>query len=345
MNVRITVQGIAAEALAQVASRQGWRSEVTPALPVEAFVATVLFREPTPPDHRVLRGLYTAAAEHDFQWIGMRTLAQSPAVFEVALRGAPTHEAELRRTLAGSVTDVDTVLQRESPARRYKRLLVMDVDSTLIRQEVIDEIARAADCYEQVAAVTARAMNGEMSFEQSLRARVQQLVGVPVSVLEEVRGRVELTAGAQSLISGFQALGGRVAVISGGFIQVLEPMRRALGIDYAFANTLEIDDGRLTGRVTGALVDGARKADLLQTIALTERVGLPHTVAVGDGANDLEMLGLAGLGVAFHAKPRVKTAAPHSLDHPRLDALFYLMGLSDAEIDTITAASAPPSSR
>ncbi len=209
---------------------------------------------------------------------------------------------------------------------RPPRLLVMDVDSTLIRQEVIDELAREAGAYEKVAAITARAMNGELNFEESLRARVATLKGVPASTLDQVRERLELTDGAESLIRSVQGWGGRVAVISGGFIQVIDPLRRQLGVDFAFANTLEVRDGVLTGGLVGPIVDGARKADLLETLALSIGAPRSHVLAIGDGANDLTMLSRAGTGIAFHAKPHVRARAPHSLDQPRLDAVLYVLG-------------------
>jgi phosphoserine phosphatase len=196
----------------------------------------------------------------------------------------------------------DVALQREGLLRRPKRLVVMDMDSTLIQQEVIDELARAVGVYEKVAAVTHRAMNGELPFDEALRERVMQLAGAPASILTDVLERIELTPGAEKLVRVMKRLGYRLAVISGGFIQVTEPIRQRLGLDYGFANNLEIIDGRITGKILGPIVNRQRKADLLESVAQTERIALEQVIAIGDGANDLDMLARAGLGIAFNAK-------------------------------------------
>lgn len=223
----------------------------------------------------------------------------------------------------------DVALQREGLMRRSKRIVVMDMDSTLIQQEVIDELARLRGVYDQVAAITHRAMNGELDFDGALRERVQLLAGAPESILTDVQARIELMPGAESLIRVLKRLGYRTAVVSGGFLDVAEPIRARLGLDYAFANQLEIHGGVLTGRVLGPIVNRARKAELLETIAQQERVALEQVVAIGDGANDLDMLQRAGLGIAFRAKPVVRSQAKFSINQPNLDAILYLLGIGD----------------
>jgi phosphoserine phosphatase len=226
----------------------------------------------------------------------------------------------------------DVALQREGLLRRSKRLVVMDMDSTLIQQEVIDEIARIAGVYEEVAKVTERAMNGEIGFDEALRERCQKLAGTPASVFDEVSKTIQLTPGADVLVRALKRLGYRLAVISGGFVQVVEPLRQQLGLDYAFANELEVVDGRITGRVIGPIVNRQRKADLLESVAQAERISLEQVIAIGDGANDLDMLARAGLGIAFNAKRSVQAQAQHKLNQRNLDAVLYLLGIREDEI-------------
>ncbi len=229
----------------------------------------------------------------------------------------------------------DVALQREGLMRRSKRLVVMDMDSTLIQQEVIDELARKYGVFDKVAAITHRAMNGELHFDDALRERVMLLKGAPASILTEVQDVIHLTPGAESLIRVLKRLGYRLAVISGGFIEVAEPIRARLGLDYAFANELEIVNGKLTGRVLGAIVNRQRKAELLEQIAATERIALEQVIAIGDGANDLDMLNRAGLGIAFNAKQVVREQAKYVVNQRNLDAILYLLGIRDAEANAI----------
>ncbi len=231
----------------------------------------------------------------------------------------------------------DVALQPEGLLRRSKRLIVMDMDSTLIRQEVIDELARSCGAYDKVAAITERAMNGEIGFDAALRERVAALVGAPISVFQEVLGRIELTPGADRLVRALKRLGYRLATISGGFIQVVEPLRQRLGLDYAFANELEVIDGQLTGRVVGPIINRQRKADLLESVAQAERVSLDQVIAVGDGANDLDMLFRAGLGIAFNAKKSVQEQAHYRLNQQSLDAILYLLGFREDEIASLVS--------
>jgi phosphoserine phosphatase len=283
----------------------------------------------------MLAGATRAAATRGFHVEKIARLSgQGLSSIELILAGLPTADA------AGLQADLlalharlgcDVALQQEGLLRRSKRLVVMDMDSTLIQQEVIDELARLHGVYHQVAGITHRAMNGELDFDAALRERVQLLAGAPESILTEVQSRIELMPGAESLVRVLKRLGYRTAVISGGFIEIAEPIRARLGLDHAFANQLQIADGKLTGRVLGPIVNRARKAELLQTIAKTERIALEQVIAIGDGANDLDMLHCAGLGIAFNAKPVVRDQARFTVNQPNLDAILYLLGIADLE--------------
>ncbi len=233
---------------------------------------------------------------------------------------------------------VDVAVVASGLARRAQRLVVMDVDSTLIQDEVIELFAAHADCADEVAEVTARAMRGELDFEQSLHARVQLLAGLDVSVVEQVRKAVRLAPGARTLVRTLKRLGFQVGVVSGGFTQITDALQEDLGLDFASANTLEVVDGRLTGRVTGEIVDRAGKARLLRRFAAEAGVPLAQTVAIGDGANDLDMLNAAGLGVAFNAKPVVRQAAHTAVNVPFLDTVLYLLGITRDEVEAADVA-------
>ena len=236
---------------------------------------------------------------------------------------------------------IDVAVQRESLERRAKRLVVMDVDSTLIQDEVIELLAEEAGCLDEVRAVTERAMAGEMDFEDSLRARVARLEGTPVEALDRARARVRLTPGARTFVRTLRRLGYEVALVSGGFQSIVAELARDLGIHHVHANRLEVVDGRLTGRLEGEVIDRAGKARVLRHIAETHGIALEQTVAVGDGANDLDMLGAAGLGIAFNAKPVVREAADTALSVPYLDAILFLLGIRRDEVEA--ADSADPS--
>jgi len=233
---------------------------------------------------------------------------------------------------AAAAQGVDVAVQRGGLHRRALRLIVMDVDSTLIRDEVIDLLAARAGCAEEVAKVTAAAMRGELDFAASLRERVGLLAGLPAEVLDSVRGELRLTAGAETLIRTLRGLGYKSGIVSGGFTEVIGPLAAGLGIDYVAANSLEITAGKLTGRLSGPVIDRAGKADALRRFASDAGVPLSQTVAVGDGANDLDMIAAAGLGVAFNARPVVRDAADTSLSVPYLDAILYLLGISSEDV-------------
>ncbi|MGH3323016.1 MAG: phosphoserine phosphatase SerB [Streptomyces sp.] len=251
-----------------------------------------------------------------------------------------TGTATLRTSLAleGAKHGVDVAVIASGLQRRAQRLIVMDVDSTLIQDEVIELFAAHAGCEEEVAEVTARAMRGELDFEQSLHARVALLAGLDVSVVDKVRKDVRLTPGARTLVRTLKRLGYQVGVVSGGFTQVTDALQEELGLDFAAANTLEVVDGRLTGRVTGDIVDREGKARLLRRFAAEAGVPLEQTVAIGDGANDLDMLNAAGLGVAFNAKPVVREAAHAAVNVPFLDTVLYLLGVTREEVESADGA-------
>ncbi len=227
---------------------------------------------------------------------------------------------------------VDVALQEENVFRKSKRLLVMDMDSTLVAGEGIDALAAEAKVGPRVAEITARAMNGEISFPDALRERVRLLAGLPVAAMESVRWRIGYTPGAQDLIRAVKRLGFKTAVLSGGFDYFTDRVKEELGLDYAYSNRLEVADGRLTGRLAGEIIDGKRKAELLEEIAAKEGILLDQVVAVGDGANDLPMLSRAGLGIAFNAKPKVREEARASITQTNLAAILFLLGIGDEEL-------------
>lgn len=241
----------------------------------------------------------------------------------------------LRMRLAELATsgDIDIAFQQDSVWRRNRRLIAFDMDSTLIQGEVIDELAAEAGVGEQVKAITEAAMRGEIDFQQSFRRRVALLKGLPESALARVIERIPLTEGAERLVSTLKRLGYRTAILSGGFTFFGRVLQQRLGIDYLHANTLDVRDGVVTGEVPGDIVDGAAKARRLGEIASAEGLSLDQTIAVGDGANDLPMLRLAGLGIAFRAKPLVRASADQSLASLGLDGILYLIGVRDRELE------------
>jgi phosphoserine phosphatase len=264
-----------------------------------------------------------------------RLSEESLASVEIHARLPAAGDPErLKRSLLAQAmrASFDVSLQRESLYRRSKRLVVMDMDSTLIRIEVIDELARAAGVGAEVSRITERAMQGEMDYDQSLRQRVALLKGLEVRVLDQIAADLPLTEGAETLVRVLKRLGFRIAVISGGFSRAAEALKRRLSLDYAFSNNLEVEDGKLTGKVVGPIVNAQRKAELLELIAQLEGVVLDQVIAVGDGANDIQMLERAGLGIAFRAKSKLREAADTSLSGAGLDAILYLLGISAREI-------------
>ena len=275
-----------------------------------------------------------AVAEHGANIDRIRRLSRWPVTtVELDVSGADVPRLRRDLALVSAQTGCDIAVAPAGLARRGGRLVVMDVDSTLIQDEVIELIAEHAGTVEEVAAVTERAMAGELDFAESLHARVATLEGLPVTVLDEVRAAVRLTPGARTLVRTLKSLGFTVALVSGGFVEVVGPIGEELGVDHMRANRLEVEDGRLTGRVVGEVVDRPGKAAALREFAALEGLPLTRTVAIGDGANDLDMLGAAGLGVAFNAKPVVREQADTSVNVPYLDTVLFLLGVSREEIE------------
>ena len=278
----------------------------------------------------------------------IRRIASYP-VTAVAFEGSGADVADLRSALAAAAaqTGVDIAVQDAGLDRRGQHLVVMDVDSTLIQDEVIDLLADEAGTHAQVAEITERAMAGELDFAASLTARVALLEGLPADVIDRVRDRITLTPGARTLCRTLRNLGYRVALVSGGFTEVIAPLAVELGVDHVRANTLEVVDGHLTGKVVGAIVDRAGKRSALEELALEYGIPMSRTIAIGDGANDADMLQAAGLGIAFNGKAAARDAADSSVSVPYLDSVLYLMGISRAEVEDADAhagldINAPP---
>ncbi len=268
----------------------------------------------------------------------IRRIASYP-VTAVAFEGSGADVAELRSALAAAAVDtgVDIAVQAAGLDRRGQHLVVMDVDSTVIQDEVIDLLADEAGTHAQVAEITERAMAGELDFGASLRARVALLEGLPAEVIDRVRDRITLTPGARTLCRTLRNLGYRIALVSGGFTEVIAPLAVELGVDHVRANTLEIVDGRLTGKVIGEIIDRAGKRTALEELAREYGIPISRTIAIGDGANDVDMLEAAGLGIAFNGKAAARDAADSSVSVPYLDSVLYLMGISREEVEDADA--------
>ncbi len=252
---------------------------------------------------------------------------------EFSLRGTPKNRSLMQSKLMhlASEQEIDFSFQRDDMYRRMRRLICFDMDSTLIQTECIDELAMRAGVGDKVKAITERAMRGEIDFKESFTQRVSLLKGLDVSVMKDIADHLPITEGADRLMSVLKRCGYKIAILSGGFTYFGEQLRHRYGIDYVYANELEIDEnGKLTGRYIGDIVDGKRKAELLKLIAQVEQVNLAQTIAVGDGANDLPMISEAGLGIAFHAKPRVKATAQQSINNIGLDGVLYFLGFKDS---------------
>ena len=257
------------------------------------------------------------------------------ACIEFSLRGTPRDREEMQRELMklSSELEVDFSFQRDNMYRRMRRLICFDMDSTLIQTECIDELAERAGVGEQVRAITESAMRGEIDFKESFTQRVALLKGLDVSVMKDIAENMPITEGVERLMFVLKRYGYKIAILSGGFTYFGEHLQKKFGIDYVYANELEVEDGKLTGRYLGDVVDGKRKAELLRLIAQVEKVDIAQTIAVGDGANDLPMLSLAGLGIAFHAKPKVKENARQAINTIGLDGVLYFLGFKDSYLE------------
>ena len=261
--------------------------------------------------------------------------ARVRACIEFSVRGTPHDTEELQRELMklSNRLEMDFSFQKDTMYRRMRRLICFDMDSTLIKTEVIDELAERAGVGEQVRAITERAMRGEIDFRESFTERVALLKGLDESVMKDIAEHLPITEGVERMMYVLKKYGYKIAILSGGFTYFGNYLKEKFGIDYVYANNLEIVDGKLTGRYLGDIVDGRRKAELLQLIAQVENVDIAQTIAVGDGANDLPMLSVAGLGIAFHAKPKVKANARQSINTIGLDGVLYFLGFKDSYLD------------
>lgn len=262
-----------------------------------------------------------------------RTASYPVTAIEFLVSGVATASLKSQLAALSGELDIDIAVSPGGLMRWAKKLIIMDVDSTLISQEVIELLGAKAGVEDQIRGITERAMAGEIDFEVSLRERVALLKGLPLSVIDEVRSEITLTPGARTLVSTLQKLGHTVAVVSGGFINVIEPILASLNIEHYRGNTLESKDGFLTGGLIGPIIDRAAKATALREFAAIEKVDIEQTVAIGDGANDLDMIALAGLGIAFNAKPAVKAAADSAVSAPYLDSVLYLLGITREDVE------------
>lgn len=352
---RLTL-GVLVSGPPDVVDGTGLRDEVTGAIGRLGLEATIernddepIFAEPPTHTIVVLGRPVTAAAfgavAREAAALGVnldviRGISDYPVTgLELRVTVPPGLSGELQANLArvGADQGVDIAVENYTLERRNKRLIVFDVDSTLIQGEVIEMLAEHAGAGEAVAAITESAMRGEIDFAESLHQRVATLAGLPAEVLDEVADQVQLTKGARTTIRTLRRLGFHCGVVSGGFRQVIEPLAHELMLDFVAANELEVRNGRLTGRVVGPIIDRAGKAKALRDFATQAGVPMEQTVAVGDGANDIDMLNAAGLGVAFNAKPALREVADASLSHPYLDTVLFILGVTRAEIEAADA--------
>ena len=332
LDVNIRFNPITEEAYNQWVSMQG----------KNRYIITILGRKLTA---RQIAGVTRIVADQDMNIDDIKRLtgripldenARTPkASVEFSVRGTPRDKEQMKADFMklSAEQEMDISFQEESMYRRMRRLICFDMDSTLIETEVIDELAIRAGVGDQVKAITEAAMRGEIDFCESFRQRCALLKGLDVSVMQEIAENLPITEGVDRLMRILKKVGFKIAILSGGFTYFGNYLKQKYNIDYVYANELEVENGKLTGRHVGDIVDGTRKADLLRLIAQVENVDIRQTVAVGDGANDLPMISIAGLGIAFHAKPKVKATAKQSISTIGLDGILYFLGYKDSYLD------------
>ena len=332
LDVNIRFNPISEEAYNQWVSMQG----------KNRYIITILGRKLTA---RQIAGVTRIVADQDMNIDDIKRLTgripldecdlRTRACIEFSVRGTPKDRIAMQEQLMklASELEMDFSFQLDNMYRRMRRLICFDMDSTLIETEVIDELAIRAGVGDEVKAITERAMRGEIDFTESFRERVALLKGLDESVMQDIAEHLPITEGVDRLMYVLKKYGYKIAILSGGFTYFGQYLQQKYGIDYVYANELEIVDGKLTGRYLGDVVDGKRKAELLRLIAQVEKVDIAQTIAVGDGANDLPMLGVAGLGIAFHAKPKVVANAKQSINTIGLDGVLYFLGFKDSYID------------
>lgn len=332
LDVNIRFNPISEEAYNQWVSMQG----------KNRYIITILGRKLTA---RQIAGVTRIVADQDMNIDDIKRLtgripldenARTPkASVEFSVRGTPRDKEQMKADFMklSAEQEMDISFQEESMYRRMRRLICFDMDSTLIETEVIDELAIRAGVGDQVKAITEAAMRGEIDFCESFRQRCALLKGLDVSVMQEIAEKLPITEGVDRLMRILKKVGFKIAILSGGFTYFGNYLKQKYNIDYVYANELEVENGKLTGRHVGDIVDGKRKAELLRLIAQVENVDIRQTVAVGDGANDLPMISIAGLGIAFHAKPKVKATAKQSISTIGLDGILYFLGYKDSYLD------------
>lgn len=332
LDVNIRFNPITEEAYNQWVSMQG----------KNRYIITILGRKLTA---RQIAGVTRIVADQDMNIDDIKRLtgripldenARTPkASVEFSVRGTPRDKEQMKADFMklSAEQEMDISFQEESMYRRMRRLICFDMDSTLIETEVIDELAIRAGVGDQVKAITEAAMRGEIDFCESFRQRCALLKGLDVSVMQEIAENLPITEGVDRLMRILKKVGFKIAILSGGFTYFGNYLKQKYNIDYVYANELEVENGKLTGRHVGNIVDGKRKAELLRLIAQVENVDIRQTVAVGDGANDLPMISIAGLGIAFHAKPKVKATAKQSISTIGLDGILYFLGYKDSYLD------------
>ena len=332
LDVNIRFNPITEEAYNQWVSMQG----------KNRYIVTILGRKLTA---RQIAGVTRIVADQDMNIDDIKRLtgripldenARTPkASVEFSVRGTPRDKEQMKADFMklSAEQEMDISFQEESMYRRMRRLICFDMDSTLIETEVIDELAIRAGVGDQVKAITEAAMRGEIDFCESFRQRCALLKGLDVSVMQEIAENLPITEGVDRLMRILKKVGFKIAILSGGFTYFGNYLKQKYNIDYVYANELEVENGKLTGRHVGDIVDGKRKAELLRLIAQVENVDIRQTVAVGDGANDLPMISIAGLGIAFHAKPKVKATAKQSISTIGLDGILYFLGYKDSYLD------------